>query len=406
MGGWGFGLIDLHWDKVIVLARLARVEVFAADEIAIVHVMNRTVRRCFLLGDDIFSGKNFDHRKGWLDEQLIHQARHFGIDLLCQAILSNHFHLVLRSRPDVVAEWDDSEVARRWLMLCPERRDSNGKPEEPSEFELSHIFKDQAKVKIIRSRLSGISWWMRLLSQNIAQRANKEDGEVGKFWKSRYRAVRLLDDAAILACAAYVDLNPIRVAIAETIEESDFTSGQKRCYDLKRECIVGSVQGSIDGDNSYADVAQVFSCGGVGPGDELQQESRVGDTGNYGGSRHLAPVELLGESSTIGPCVHTQGARCSNKGFLPISTAEYLDLLDWTARETRSDKRGSTSNEFAPLFDRLGISAEIWCRLVKDFGRLFSVVAGQPQRIDEHRSNGTSRRFRTRQKTRELLATM
>ena len=95
------------------MARLARVEVVAADEIAIVHVMNRTVRRCFLLGDDPVSGKNFDHRKLWLDEQLIHQARHFGIDLLCQAILSNHFHLILRSRPDVVAEWDDSEVARR-----------------------------------------------------------------------------------------------------------------------------------------------------------------------------------------------------------------------------------------------------------------------------------------------------
>ncbi|MEZ6034312.1 MAG: hypothetical protein R3C17_14555 [Planctomycetaceae bacterium] len=116
-----------------IMARLARVEVFAADEIAIVHVTNRVVRRCFLLGNDPVTGKNFDHRKRWLDEQLIHQARHFGIDLLCQAILSNHFHLVLRSRPDVVAEWDDAEIARRWLMLCPERRDTNGKPtEEPS----------------------------------------------------------------------------------------------------------------------------------------------------------------------------------------------------------------------------------------------------------------------------------
>ncbi|MEZ6034706.1 MAG: hypothetical protein R3C17_16550 [Planctomycetaceae bacterium] len=43
---------------------------------------------------------------------------------------------MLRSRPDVVAEWDDAEIARRWLMLCPERQDTNGKPEEPSEFEL------------------------------------------------------------------------------------------------------------------------------------------------------------------------------------------------------------------------------------------------------------------------------
>ena len=50
------------------MARLARVEVFAADEIAIMHVMNRTVRRCFLMGDDAFSGKDFDHRKQWLDE--------------------------------------------------------------------------------------------------------------------------------------------------------------------------------------------------------------------------------------------------------------------------------------------------------------------------------------------------
>ena len=47
------------------MARLARVEVFATDEIAVVHVMTRTVRRCFLLGDDALTGKNYDHRKQW-----------------------------------------------------------------------------------------------------------------------------------------------------------------------------------------------------------------------------------------------------------------------------------------------------------------------------------------------------
>jgi REP element-mobilizing transposase RayT len=93
------------------MARLARAEVFASDEVAIVHVMNRVTRRCFLLGDDPVTGQNYDHRKQWIDDQLVHQARHFGIDLLCQAIMSNHIHLVLRSRPDVVAEWDDTEPA-------------------------------------------------------------------------------------------------------------------------------------------------------------------------------------------------------------------------------------------------------------------------------------------------------
>ena len=61
--------------------------------------------------------------------------------------------------------------------------------------------------------------------------------------------------------------------------------------------------------------------------------------------------------------------------------------------------------EWRPLFDRLGISAEISCHLVKDFGKLFSVVAGRPQEIDEYRSRDTSRRDRARAETRESLAT-
>ncbi len=73
--------------------------------------MNLGVRRCFLFGDDPVSGKNYDHRKQWLDEQLVYEAKYFGIDLICQAIMSNQMHLVLRSRPDVVKEWDDNAAA-------------------------------------------------------------------------------------------------------------------------------------------------------------------------------------------------------------------------------------------------------------------------------------------------------
>jgi hypothetical protein len=388
------------------MARLARVEVFAADEIAIVHVMNRTVRRCFLFGEDSVSGKNYDHRKVWIDAQLIHQARYFGIDLLCQAIMSNHFHLVLRSRPDIVKEWSDAEVARRWLMLCPERRDEKRRPLEPTEFEINSIVNKKDKLATVRSRLSDVSWWMRLLSQNIAQRANKEDGEVGKFFQARYRAVRLLDETAILACAAYVDLNPIRAALATTIEESDFTSAQKRC----------SVFGVGFSENAGEDSAGDEVRSSLLPEQSLPAaasssivripaaERRVYGTGS--GVRHLAPVDLKERGGETGPCVHKAGARCSNKGFLPMSTAEYLQLLDWTARQVRSDKRGSTPQEFAPLFERLGVSAEIWCRLVKDFGKLFSVVAGQPQRIDSHSSKArkSAHRFRIRRLARELMA--
>jgi hypothetical protein len=107
------------------MARLARVELLAADEV--VHVMNRVVRRCFLLGDDAVTGENCDHRKQWLEGELQKLAGAMGIDLLGFSILSNHFHLILRSLPDAVALWDDTEVARRWLLACPRQKKEDGR---------------------------------------------------------------------------------------------------------------------------------------------------------------------------------------------------------------------------------------------------------------------------------------
>jgi hypothetical protein len=60
---------------------------------------------------------------GYLSVQLIPQANSFGIVLLCQAIKSKHFHLVVTPRPDVVKERSDEDVTRCGLMPCPERRD-------------------------------------------------------------------------------------------------------------------------------------------------------------------------------------------------------------------------------------------------------------------------------------------
>ena len=155
-----------------------------------------------------------------------------------------------------------------------------------------------ARPKALRT-----TWWMRLMSQNIAQRANREGNEVGRFVQARYRAVRLLDETAILACAAYVDLNPIRAAMTDSIEGSDHTSAKKRNAGLRRECSVGSIQCSENADD------------GKGP--------RLGDTGN--GEWHLAAVGLVpsaerrvygtrgGGSRLAGHCVLPTG-RLSSRG--------------------------------------------------------------------------------------------
>jgi hypothetical protein len=141
-----------------------------------------------------------------------------GTRLLSYCVMSKIFHLVLRSRPYVVREWSEEDVARRWLMLCPERRDQKRRPLEPAELEINSIVNKNDKLATVRTRLSDISWWMRLLSQSIAQRAQKEDGEGGNFFPARYRTVRLLDETAILACATYVDLDPIRAAMGRRLK--------------------------------------------------------------------------------------------------------------------------------------------------------------------------------------------
>ena len=135
------------------MARIAREAQFCPEEMAIVHVVNRSVRRVFLMGEDRYSGINYDYRKAWIERRIEQLAAYFGIDLLGFSIMSNHVHLLLRQRPDVVRSWSDTEVARRWLLLCPKRRNPDGSPCEPTQWQHNAIRGDDALLTEIRSRL-------------------------------------------------------------------------------------------------------------------------------------------------------------------------------------------------------------------------------------------------------------
>ena len=96
------------------MPRIPRKFLFDPAEVGIYHCINRCVRRAFLCGTDELTGKCFDHRKVWIQERMAFLAGNFAVDVLGFSILSNHIHVVVRNRPDIVAGWSDEEVARRW----------------------------------------------------------------------------------------------------------------------------------------------------------------------------------------------------------------------------------------------------------------------------------------------------
>ncbi|MFN9912925.1 MAG: hypothetical protein ACK53L_10085, partial [Pirellulaceae bacterium] len=136
-------------------------------------------------------------RREWIRARLECLASVFGLDVLTYAILSNHMHVILRTRPDVVAQWSDEEVARRWLSLFPGQRVDEflGQPTQNS---IDAMVNDRGKIAEVRKRLSNPSWFMRALAEPIARLANQQDECTGRFWEGRFKAQAIRDEAGLL----------------------------------------------------------------------------------------------------------------------------------------------------------------------------------------------------------------
>ena len=190
------------------MGRALRAEQFSTDGVSICHCVQRCVRRAWLAGTDPVSGKDYGYRREWIRRRMEALASVFGIDVLGYAILSNHMHLVLRTRGDVVRTWSDRELAIRWLRVFPGRRIEEHLG-EPTDNDVEMLVGDRERIEEIRKRMSDISWFMRALSEPITRMANKQDDCTGRFWEGRFKCQPITDEAGLLACAMYVDLNPI-----------------------------------------------------------------------------------------------------------------------------------------------------------------------------------------------------
>ncbi len=322
----------------------ARQELVSLSDTPYYHCIARCVRRAFLCGEDTFSGRSYEHRKGWIVERMKQLSAVFAVDVCAYAVMSNHFHLVVKVDGERARRWSTDEVIERWCTLFsgPESVQRYAAGGELSAAEAN-------KVSILseewRLRLSDLSWYMRCLNEHIARRANVEDQCTGRFWEGRFKSQALLDEQALLTCMAYVDLNPIRAGLAETPETSEFTSIYERIHGHASETPVPTTAPATPDDRSEV---------------ELTAEDQ----------RILKQTELLNFEETG-----------QNEQGIPYAHQEYLDLVDWSGRAIRAGKRGAIPANLPPILSRLGIDAESLVGHLRGDTNGFVDVIGRPAEI-------------------------
>ena len=307
------------------------------------HCVSRCVRRSFLCGIDNYTGQSFEHRRGWVEDRLLFLASVLAIDICAYSVMSNHVHVVVHIDKTKALDWSISDVVERWHKL------HNGtlltqKYRRKEALTASEQITFNETVEVYRERLYDISWLMRDLNEYIAREANKEDGCTGRFWEGRFKSQALLDEAAILACMAYVDLNPIRAKMANTPEESVHTSIQKRIHAIKHQ---------------------------------KNQPHRL--------------MPFVGNPAEDMP-----------KGISYL-LKDYCELVDTTGRCIRDNKPGYIDNCQSPILTRLGLDTQQWVTLATEFEKHFCYAAGAEQIMQQFKGHTHHQRLRGMGKARELL---
>ena len=295
------------------------------------HVIGRCVRRAYLCGEDALTGRSFNHRRQWLLERLQLLTDTFAIDLCAYALMSNHYHLVVRLDVERVKQWSAHEIVTRWRRLYagPAYAQKFLRGESISESEQAQL---DTWLPVWSARLADLSWFMRCLNEWLARLANQEDGCTGRFWEGRFKSQALLDEGAVLTAMAYVDLNPVRAGMAATLVESDFTSIQQRLFQIARD----------------------------------KRRSIAEDS-----PKLPALLPFIG------------ALRQNEPDGIPFNLQDYLELVDTSGRVVHAGKRGAIPAQVPRLLPVLGLAPDEWFKTVTQLQAHFELFIGAPYRLRE-----------------------
>ena len=195
------------------------------------HLWSRCVRGNFLMGMDSRTGRDLSHRRRDMESLLEYLTSVFAVDVGGYHLLDNHFHNILRNRPDIAGTWNDEMVCWRWKLAWPRWENGEWRREVTDDEIHAMLQRDREQpgyLAKVRRNLADISWFQARLKQIIAVKCNRETKHRGHHWEQRFGNRRLDSNEEVVGAIVYDALQQVRAGTADSLESSDYSAIQRR----------------------------------------------------------------------------------------------------------------------------------------------------------------------------------
>ena len=176
------------------MARIPRFMI--SGEPAAYHVISRTALDGYVLGDV---------EKDYFVRLLKDKARIYFADILGYCVMGNHFHLLVRMRPDT--DYADADIVKRYHLVY-------GKD----------VRFPAGRLGFYREKWSSLSEFVKEIKVGFSRFYNKRHGRRGFFWGDRFKSVVVENGETLVNCLSYIDLNPVRAGLVQRPEAYRWSS--------------------------------------------------------------------------------------------------------------------------------------------------------------------------------------